>query len=58
MDKGREMMVLDDLEDNVLTLDKASFLKAGTYDFELYEGGKLKEKNQIVVPKNSLFRQH
>lgn len=36
----------------VLTLDKANFLHAGWFLFELYEEGKLKERHRFYIPKD------
>ncbi|MFT3822452.1 MAG: hypothetical protein QM731_00980 [Chitinophagaceae bacterium] len=36
----------------LLIVDKVNFVHAGTFLFELYEDGKLKEKNKIVIPKD------
>jgi len=35
-----------------LVLDKANFLHSGWFRFELYEDGKLKEKNKFFIPKD------
>lgn len=35
-----------------LLIDKANFLQSGWYRFELYEDGKLKEKNKFFIPKD------
>jgi hypothetical protein len=35
-----------------LTLDKANFLHAGWFRFELYEDGKLKEKHRFFIPRD------
>lgn len=35
-----------------LVLDKANFLHGGWFKFELYEDGKLKEKNKFFIPKD------
>ena len=35
-----------------LVLDKANFLRSGWFRFELYEDGKLKEKNKFFIPKD------
>jgi hypothetical protein len=33
----------------VLLLDKANFMQAGWYLFEIYEDGKLLEKNKLFI---------
>ena len=45
------VMVLKDIKDPVLIIDKANFGHAGWFRFELYEDGKLKEKNKLLIPK-------
>lgn len=40
------------IKEDGLVLDKANFLEAGWYDFELFEDGKLKEKNKVLIPKD------
>jgi hypothetical protein len=35
-----------------LLIDKANFLQAGWFKFELYEDGKLKEKHKLYIPKD------
>jgi hypothetical protein len=34
-----------------LVLDKADFIHAGWFSFDLFEDGKLKEKNRFYIPK-------
>lgn len=40
------------IKDPVLIVDKTNFLHAGWFRFELYEEGKLKEKNKLFIPKD------
>lgn len=40
------------IKDTLLTLDKSNFLHAGWFKFELYEDGRLKEKNRLFIPKD------
>lgn len=40
------------VKENSLLLDKSNFLRSGWFRFELYEDGKLKEKNKFFVPKD------
>lgn len=40
------------LKGPALIIDKVNFIHAGTFLFELYEDGKLKEKNKFVIPKD------
>lgn len=40
------------VKESMLILDKANFLHAGWFRFELYEEGKLKEKHRFFIPKD------
>ena len=53
---GDELFVLNNLKENTIVLDKSNFLRAGTYRFELYENGVLREKNKVVITKDSSIR--
>jgi hypothetical protein len=46
--------VLDikEIRESPLILGKANFVHAGWFRFELYEDGKLKEKNRLFIPKD------
>lgn len=41
-----------DIKDPILVVDKANFVHAGWFRFELYEDGKLKERNRLFIPKD------
>ena len=43
---------LKQVKQSPLTLDKANFLHAGWFFFELYENGLLKEKHKFYIPKD------
>lgn len=43
---------IKEVRDAVLLLDKANFMQAGWYLFEIYEDGKLLEKNKLFVGKD------
>lgn len=47
-----ELFEIKHVKDALLTLDKANFLHAGWFWFELYEEGKLKEKHRFYIPKD------
>jgi len=47
-----ELFEIKQVKDAFLTLDKANFLHAGWFWFELYEEGKLKEKHRFYIPKD------
>jgi hypothetical protein len=40
-----------DIHDAVLIIDKTNFGHSGWFRFELYEDGKLKEKNKLLIPR-------
>lgn len=43
---------LNRLPENYLILEKVNFIRSGWYNFELYENGKIIEKNKFFVPKD------
>jgi hypothetical protein len=45
------VLEVKDIRDAVLIIDKTNFGHAGWFRFELYEDGKLKEKNKLLIPK-------
>lgn len=47
-----ELFEIKHVKASFLTLDKANFLRAGWFWFELYEEGKLKEKHRFYIPKD------
>lgn len=49
---GEFLFEIKTIKDSPLILDKSNFLKAGWYKFELYEDGKLKEKNKFQLLKD------
>lgn len=40
------------IPDSFLMLDKSNFVHSGWFNFELYEEGKLKEKQKVYIPKD------
>lgn len=40
------------VKESPLLIDKANFLQAGWFRFELYEDGRLKEKHRLYIPKD------
>jgi hypothetical protein len=46
------LLELKDIKQTALIVDKTNFLHAGWFRFELYEDGKLKEKNKLLIPKD------
>ena len=50
-DNGSHLFDIKSIKDGSLTLDKANFLHAGWFHFELYEDEKLIEKNKFYLAK-------
>jgi len=48
---GTPLMEVKEIKDPVLIIDKTAFVHAGWFRFELYEDGKLREKNRLQIPK-------
>jgi hypothetical protein len=46
------MLEIKQIKERVLTLDKANFIHAGWFKFELYEDGVLREKHKLFIPKD------
>jgi hypothetical protein len=46
------VLEVKDIRDPILTIDKTNFGHAGWFRFELYEDGKLKEKNKFLIPRD------
>ena len=47
-----ELFEIKQVKESYIMLDKANFLHAGWFWFELYEEGKLKEKHRFYIPKD------
>lgn len=47
---GNILFRINDIKEHIFTLDKSNFMHAGWFRFELFEDGKLKEKNKVRVP--------
>ncbi|MDE3234675.1 MAG: hypothetical protein KGO81_01885 [Bacteroidota bacterium] len=50
-ESGKELFQIKQVKEDNLVLDKADFLHAGWFHFELYEDDKLKEKNKFYLEK-------
>jgi hypothetical protein len=46
------LLVVKNIRDPLLIIDKTNFLHSGWFRFELYEDGRLKEKNKFFIPKD------
>jgi hypothetical protein len=51
-DKDNPLFEISRVKENSLLIDKSNFLSSGWFRFELYEDGKLKEKNKFFIPKD------
>jgi hypothetical protein len=47
----KPLFELRDIKEKTFKLDKTDFYRSGWFKFELYEDGKLKEKNKFFLPK-------
>jgi hypothetical protein len=47
---GVKLFSIDDIRKNFLVIDKSNFLHAGWFNYELYDGAKLKEKWRLYIP--------
>ncbi len=45
------VLEIKDIRDTQLIVDKSNFLHSGWFRFELYEEGRLKEKNRLYIPR-------
>ncbi|HEY4154229.1 MAG TPA: hypothetical protein VGM24_02355, partial [Puia sp.] len=50
-DDNTPLIEIKDIKDPLLIIDKTNFLHSGWFRFELYEDGRLKEKNKLFIPK-------
>lgn len=51
-DTEKKLFELQNLQEEYLIIEKVNFGKAGWFNFELYESGKLVEKNKFLIPKD------
>ena len=51
-EKNNPLFEINKVKESPLILDKVNFLRSGWFRFELYEDGKLKEKNKFFIPKD------
>jgi|GEM_PF-268305 len=51
-EKGRWLFAIGHIKESPITIDKANFLQAGWYRFELKQDGKIREKNKFLIPKD------
>lgn len=55
-DNGDEIFQVANIKEHIFSIDKSNFMRAGWYKFELYENNVLREKNKVLVPKDSSIR--
>ncbi|MBN9295782.1 MAG: hypothetical protein J0I41_02175 [Filimonas sp.] len=48
---GKTLFTINHVKDTELILDKADFVHAGWFTFDLYENDRIKEKNKFYIPK-------
>lgn len=48
----RKVFELNNLKEEFLIIEKVNFVRSGWYSFQLFESGKLVEKNKFFVPKD------
>ena len=51
-ENGTFIFELNKISESYLTLEKANFIHAGIFNFEVYESGVLVEKHKVYVPKD------
>ncbi len=55
-DDGDEIFRIANIQEHIFSIDKSNFLRSGWYRFELYDNNVLREKNKVLVPKDSSIR--
>jgi hypothetical protein len=51
-DDNKPLFELNRIKDDYLIIEKVNFLRAGWFYFEVYDNGKLVEKNKFYIPKD------
>ena len=49
---GKNIFELTNLKEEYLIIEKVNFIRSGWYSFELYDSGRLVEKNKFFIPKD------
>jgi hypothetical protein len=52
-DDNKPLFELSKIKDDYLIIEKVNFLRSGWFYFEVYENGKLIEKNKFYIPKDT-----
>lgn len=55
-DNGDEIFQVANIKEHIFSIDKSNFMRSGWYKFELYDNNVLREKNKVLVPKDSSIR--
>jgi hypothetical protein len=53
---GDELFQINNIKEPTVVVDKSNFMRSGVYYFELYENNILREKNKVIIPKDSSIR--
>jgi hypothetical protein len=48
--EGLPIFEMKNIKEPLLQIDKSNFYKSGWFKYELYEAGKLREKNRFFIP--------
>lgn len=54
-ERQHELFRIDKITETLLILEKVNFVRSGWYFFELFEDGKLMEKNKFYIPKEGKY---
>ncbi len=49
--EGDPAFAINTIKEHIIIVDKSNFMRSGTFRFELYENGAIKEKNFVQVPR-------
>ena len=49
---GKKLFTINNIPESDLVIDKANFIHAGWFRFELYENEKLKERNKVLLQRD------
>lgn len=55
-ENGDEIFQISNINEHIFSIDKSNFMRSGWYKFELYENNILREKNKVLVPKDTTIR--
>jgi len=50
--EGQPIFEMKNIKEPLLQIDKSNFYKSGWFKYELYEAGKLREKNRFFIPED------